>query len=72
MVVNRRPSLPRAEIERLEADVAAFEEQVGAPSFYQQEAETVAATLQSLNDTQAALDAAMERWMELEAMAAGE
>ncbi|WP_108447218.1 ATP-binding cassette domain-containing protein [Halomonas denitrificans] len=61
-----------AEIERLEAEVAAFEEQVGAPSFYQQEAETVAATLQSLNDTQAALDAAMERWMELEAMAAGE
>ncbi|MEQ6887414.1 ATP-binding cassette domain-containing protein [Halomonas sp. CS7] len=61
-----------AEIERLEADVVAFEEQVGAPSFYQQEAETVAATLQSLNDTQAALDAAMERWMELEAMAAGE
>ncbi|TLF48681.1 ATP-binding cassette domain-containing protein [Halomonas urmiana] len=61
-----------AEIERLEAAVAAFEERVGAPSFYQQEAETVAATLQSLNDTQAALDAAMERWMELEAMAAGE
>jgi len=61
-----------AEIERLEADVAAFEEQVGSPSFYQQEAETVAATLQSLHDTQAALDAAMERWMELEAMAAGE
>ncbi|SFT75225.1 ATP-binding cassette domain-containing protein [Halomonas saccharevitans] len=61
-----------AEIERLETDVAAFEEQVGAPSFYQQEAETVAATLQSLHDTQAALDAAMERWMELEAMAAGE
>ncbi|WP_280546428.1 MULTISPECIES: ATP-binding cassette domain-containing protein [unclassified Halomonas] len=61
-----------AEIERLEGEVAAFEARVGDPAFYQQEAETVSATLQSLNDTQATLEAAMERWMELEAMAAGE
>ncbi|MDR9439123.1 MAG: ATP-binding cassette domain-containing protein [Halomonas sp.] len=61
-----------AEIERLEEAIASFEAQVGDPAFYQQDAETVSATLQSLNDTQAALEAAMERWMELEAMAAGE
>ncbi|MDI5889587.1 ATP-binding cassette domain-containing protein [Halomonas rhizosphaerae] len=61
-----------AEIERLEGEVAAFEARVGDPAFYQQDAETVTATLQSLNDTQAELEAAMERWMELEAMAAGE
>jgi len=64
-------SLP-AEIERLEGELAAFEARVGDPAFYQQDAETVTATLQSLNDTQAALEAAMERWLELEAMAAGE
>ncbi|PXX99734.1 ATP-binding cassette domain-containing protein [Halomonas sp. LBP4] len=61
-----------AEIERLEAEVAVFEARVGEPSFYQQDAERVTATLQALSDRQAELDAAMERWMELEAMAAGE
>ncbi|RAH39526.1 ATP-binding cassette domain-containing protein [Halomonas sp. SL1] len=61
-----------AEIERLEAAVADFEEQVGDPAFYQQDSETVTATLQALNDRQEALETAMERWMELEAMAAGE
>ncbi|MGM0537189.1 MAG: ATP-binding cassette domain-containing protein [Pseudomonadota bacterium] len=61
-----------AEIERLEAAIAGFEKAVGDPAFYQQDAETVSTTLQSLNDTQAELEAAMERWMELEAMAAGE
>ncbi|WP_089715157.1 ATP-binding cassette domain-containing protein [Halomonas daqiaonensis] len=61
-----------AEIERLEEQIAAYEAQVGDPAFYQQDADTVSATLQSLNDTQAELEAAMERWMELEAMAAGE
>ncbi|MBB3142697.1 ATP-binding cassette domain-containing protein [Halomonas organivorans] len=61
-----------ADIERLEAAVADFEEQVGDPAFYQQDNETVTATLQALSDRQAELDAAMERWMELEAMAAGE
>ncbi|GED23511.1 ATP-binding cassette domain-containing protein [Halomonas halmophila] len=61
-----------AEIERLENEVAEFERQVGDPAFYQQEADTVSETLQALNDKQAELDTAMERWMELEAMAAGE
>ncbi|SHL42280.1 ATP-binding cassette domain-containing protein [Halomonas caseinilytica] len=61
-----------AEIERLEGEVAEFERQVGDPTFYQQDPDTVTATLQALNDKQAELDAAMERWMELEAMVAGE
>ncbi|WP_275289044.1 ATP-binding cassette domain-containing protein [Halomonas elongata] len=61
-----------AEIERLENEVAEFERQVGDPAFYQQDPDTVTATLQALNDKQAELDSAMERWMELEAMAAGE
>lgn len=61
-----------AEIERLEAEVAKYEAKVGDPAFYQQEAGTVAEVLQAMSDKQAELDAAMERWMELEAMAAGE
>ena len=61
-----------AEIERLEGEVAAFEAKVGDPAFYQQDAATVTATLEALGARQAELDAAMERWMELEALAAGE
>ncbi|QOR39535.1 ATP-binding cassette domain-containing protein [Billgrantia diversa] len=61
-----------AQIERLEAEVAEFEARISAPAFYQQEAEKVAETLQAMGDKQAELDAVMERWMELEAMAAGE
>ncbi|MFB9148115.1 ATP-binding cassette domain-containing protein [Halomonas alkalicola] len=61
-----------AEIERMEGEVAAFEAKVGDPAFYQQDAATVTATLEALGALQAELDAAMERWMELEALAAGE
>ncbi|MCE8028151.1 ATP-binding cassette domain-containing protein [Halomonas daqingensis] len=61
-----------AEIERLEAEVAEYEARVGDPAFYQQEAGTVSEVLQAMSDKQAELDAAMERWMELEALAAGE
>nr|WP_298250154.1 ATP-binding cassette domain-containing protein [uncultured Halomonas sp.] len=61
-----------ARIERLEEDVAAFEARVGDPAFYQQEAGDVTATLDALAASQAELDAAMERWMELEALAAGD
>ncbi|ERS88959.1 ATP-binding cassette domain-containing protein [Halomonas sp. PBN3] len=60
------------EIERLEAEVAEFEARVGDPGFYQQEATRVTATLEAMAARQAALDAAMERWMELEAQASGE
>ncbi|QEA40382.1 ATP-binding cassette domain-containing protein [Pistricoccus aurantiacus] len=59
-------------IEQLENEVAAFEATVGDAGFYQQESAKVTATLAALEAKQAELDAAMERWMELEAMAAGE
>ncbi|WP_043532478.1 ATP-binding cassette domain-containing protein [Litchfieldella xinjiangensis] len=59
-------------IETLENDVAKLEQQVGDPAFYQQDAEAVTATLEAMNAKQAKLDEAMERWMELEAMASGE
>ncbi|WP_111414713.1 ATP-binding cassette domain-containing protein [Billgrantia lactosivorans] len=61
-----------AEIERLEAELAEFEARVGDPAFYQQDAGSVSETLQAMSDKQAELDATMERWMELEALAAGE
>ncbi|MFP4136812.1 MAG: ATP-binding cassette domain-containing protein [Halomonas sp.] len=60
------------QIERLEEEVAEFEARVGDPDFYQQEATRVTATLEAMAARQAELDAAMERWMELEAQAAGE
>ncbi|MBD3896312.1 ATP-binding cassette domain-containing protein [Halomonas sp. ML-15] len=60
------------EIERLENDVAAFEAKVGDPAFYQGDADEVTTTLEALAAKQGELDAAMERWMELEALAAGE
>ena len=61
-----------AMIEKLETEVAEFEAQVGDSAFYQQESEAIAEALQAMGDKQAELDAAMERWMELEALAAGE
>ncbi|MBZ9568770.1 ATP-binding cassette domain-containing protein [Modicisalibacter tunisiensis] len=61
-----------ATIEALEAEIADFEKQVGDPGFYQQEASAVTATLEALTAKQAELDAAMERWMELEAMTDGD
>ncbi|GAB2724057.1 ATP-binding cassette domain-containing protein [Halomonas garicola] len=61
-----------AEIERLEAKVETLEQGVADPAFYQQPADEVEARLKELSDTQQALDAVMERWMELEAMAEGE
>ena len=64
-------SLP-ATIESLEAQIADFEAQIADPGFYRQDAETVSQSLEALSARQAELDAAMERWMELEAMAQGE
>ncbi|MBF59937.1 ATP-binding cassette domain-containing protein [Vreelandella neptunia] len=61
-----------AEIERLEGQVEALESEIGDPAFYQQDADAVTAKLQTLEKVQKALEVAMERWMELEAMAAGE
>ncbi|WP_081135139.1 ATP-binding cassette domain-containing protein [Halomonas sp. BC2] len=61
-----------AEIERLEQAVETLEQEVGDPGFYQQEATAVTARLQALEKVQQSLETAMERWMELEAMANGE
>ena len=57
-----------AKIESLENEIAAFEEEVAAPNFYQQDSETVQARLQALADLQAALEEAFERWAELDSM----
>nr|WP_298415838.1 ATP-binding cassette domain-containing protein [uncultured Halomonas sp.] len=59
-------------IEALEAEIASFEAQVGDPGFYQQEGDEVTRVLEALSAKQAELDAAMERWMELEAQAGGD
>ncbi|GAB2784993.1 ATP-binding cassette domain-containing protein [Halomonas shantousis] len=59
-------------IESLESEIATFEAEMGASTFYQQDGDTIARTLDALTAKQAELDAAMERWMELEAMAEGE
>ena len=61
-----------AEIERLESEVAELEAEAGKPDFYQQPSGVVTERLALLQETQERLDAVMERWMELEAMAAGE
>ncbi|WP_447895629.1 ATP-binding cassette domain-containing protein [Vreelandella sp. GE22] len=63
-------SLP-GEIEKLESEVAALEQTVGDPGFYQKPATEVTAKLQEMESVQARLESAMERWMELEAMANG-
>ncbi|WP_447528338.1 ATP-binding cassette domain-containing protein [Vreelandella sp. TE19] len=63
-------SLP-GEIEKLESEVAALEQTVGDPGFYQKPATEVTAKLQEMEGVQARLESAMERWMELEAMANG-
>ncbi|MGM0639478.1 MAG: ABC transporter ATP-binding protein, partial [Pseudomonadota bacterium] len=61
-----------AEIERLEGEVGRFEAMIADPGFYQQDADTIATTLDALGARQVELDTTMERWMELEALAAGE
>lgn len=61
-----------ADIERLEGEIEGLEQEVGDPAFYQQEASTVTAKLHTLERVQQSLETAMERWMELEAMANGD
>lgn len=61
-----------AEIERLESEVAMVEKEVGDPAFYQQDSGIINERLGVLQSIQETLETTMERWMELEAMAAGE
>ncbi|MCP1365981.1 ABC transporter ATP-binding protein, partial [Halomonas sp. BBD48] len=61
-----------ATIEALEEEIAAFETRISQPDFYQQDNAEVTRVLAALTEKQNELDATMERWMELEAMATGE
>ncbi|MEQ8264535.1 ATP-binding cassette domain-containing protein [Pseudohaliea sp.] len=55
-----------ARIEALEARQAELEAMTAAPDFYQGDAAAVQATLAEFSDLQATLEAAVERWAELE------
>jgi ABC transport system ATP-binding/permease protein len=55
-----------AEIESLEASIAALQELVAEPDFYSQDHETVQAKLKELADMEALLEQRIERWSELE------
>ena len=56
------------QMESLEAAIAALEAKISQPSFYEQDSGTIQETLNALTEQQQALDVAMERWVELEAM----
>jgi len=53
-------------IEQLETKVAELTAQMNEPSFYQRDAAGIAAHTDLMAKTQAELDAAYERWNELE------
>ncbi|MFD1217785.1 ATP-binding cassette domain-containing protein [Microbulbifer celer] len=55
-------------IETLEQSIGEMEQEVAAPDFYQQDSEVVQARLQYLADLQQQLEAAFERWAELDEM----
>ena len=59
-----------AEIEELEAAIAALHETVSGPGFYAQDAAAVRDTLEKLAATEAELEKRIERWGELETLAA--
>lgn len=56
------------QIETLEAAIAALEAKISQPGFYEQDSGTLQETLNTLTEQQQALEVAMERWVELEAM----
>ncbi len=60
-------SLPQL-IENLENEIASLQETVNSPDFFQQEAKQTQPVLQRLNDAEAELETAFERWEELETM----
>jgi ABC transport system ATP-binding/permease protein len=59
-----------AEIEKLEAAIAALQETATDPGFYSQQDDTVRATLERLADAEAELEKRVDRWGELETLAA--
>ncbi len=60
-------SLP-AEIETLETALAELQEQVNDPEFFKQTADSIAATLATLSETEETLSRKYARWDELESM----
>ena len=60
-------SLP-AEIEQLEADIAALQEKIAAPDFYTRDAALVQEKLQELSAAETLLEQRVERWGELETL----
>jgi ATP-binding cassette subfamily F protein uup len=60
------------EIERLEGEVEARQAAVSDPDFFSRDREEAEAVLGALAQLQATLEARIERWMELEALATGE
>ncbi len=59
-----------AEIESLEAELTRLQQTMADPGFYAQDGDTVKAALQELADMQAELERRVERWGELETLAA--
>jgi len=59
-----------AEIEKLETAIADLQQTVADPGFYAQDGDAVRETLQRLADTEAELERRVERWGELETLAA--
>jgi ATP-binding cassette subfamily F protein uup len=55
-----------AKIEKLESQQSQLEEQMSAPGFYQSDYEKVQLVSQKLAEVQGQLEAAFERWSELE------
>jgi len=70
--LQRELDLLPAEIERLETELEELHEMTSDNNFYQQDQAKVAETLDKLQQTEEALEAAMDRWVELEAMQEGE
>ena len=59
-----------AEIEALEASIAELQRKIADPGFYAQDGDTVRKTLGSLAEAEAELERRIERWGELETLAA--
>jgi ATP-binding cassette subfamily F protein uup len=59
-----------AEIEALEAELARLQQTAADPGFYAQDGDAVKKTLQELADAEAELERRVERWGELETLAA--
>jgi ATP-binding cassette subfamily F protein uup len=64
--VQRELEALPGQIEAMEAQIAAVNQEMASPSFYQRPATETAAVLASLEDLRARLDALLDRWAELD------